>query len=125
MDVDGIILTAGGGADSENTIWPATHALANYVFKTFINAGYKFHDIWYQNPINQFIVDDSTPTKAGFQESITDWAAKKPNTGPLYIYLIGHGAENRFQITHGQVITACEQKSVLMCFRKVPAVKWW
>jgi hypothetical protein len=124
-----LILVAGGAADSENPIWPATQTLANYVFKIFIASGYQIYDIWYQNPVysqdidnngfyDQFIVDDSTPTKAEFQKSITDWAAKAPNTGPLYIYLIGHGAEDRFQIMPGQVITAAELKDCIDKFQK-------
>ncbi|MGA1790877.1 MAG: C13 family peptidase, partial [bacterium] len=116
-----LILMAGGGADQERALWPATRAQTNHVFQTFINQGYESYDIWYINPVsfndpdndgifNQLVVDDPTPTKAEFLDSIAKWAMESPNQGPLYICLIGHGAEDRFQIMPNEVLSAWELK---------------
>ncbi|MGA1863610.1 MAG: C13 family peptidase [bacterium] len=123
-----LILVAGGAAGAENTLWPATEAQANYVFNKFMNAGYEIYDIWYQNPVffqdtdgdgamNQLVVDDNTPTKEEFQVDAIDWAIEAANTGPLCICLIGHGAEDRFQIMPGQVITANELRHCIERFQ--------
>ena len=123
-----LILMAGGGADSGNALWPATRAQTNHVFQTFINQGYESYDIWYINPVsyndpdndgifNQLVVDDPTPTKAEFLDSIAEWAMGSPNQGPLYICLIGHGAEDRFQIMPNEVLSAWELKECIDRFR--------
>ncbi|MGA1863985.1 MAG: C13 family peptidase [bacterium] len=123
-----LIVVAGGSADTENVLWPATQTQANYVFQTFINNGYESYDIWYQNPVsfqdpdndgifNQLVVDDPTPTKPEFLDSIIHWAMESPNSGPLYIYLIGHGAEDRFQIMPNEVLLARELKEFIDRFQ--------
>jgi len=123
-----LILVAGGGANPDNVLWPATQAQANGVFQAFIRNGYDCHDIWYQNPVsfqdtdidgvvNQLVVDDATPTKGEFMELFTGWATASPHTGPLYVWLIGHGAEDRFQIMPDEVITAVDLKACIDQFR--------
>ena len=103
---------------------------------TFINSGYEIYDIWYQNPVffqdilygahDQLVVDDAMPTSEKLKLGIMSWESTeenynyeawenslRANTGPLYIYLIGHGAEDCFQIMPNEVITAKELKESL------------
>ncbi len=137
-----LILVAGGEAGSTNTLWPATQALANHVFFSFFKAGYEVYDIWYQNPVffqdifhsslDQLVINDAVPTSERLRQAIIPWEpwesteasfmewekSLRANTGPLYIYLIGHGAEDRFQIMPNQVITAGELKDCITKFRQ-------
>ncbi|MGA1867872.1 MAG: C13 family peptidase [bacterium] len=112
------ILVAGGGADANNTLWPATCTQANHVYNIFTELGFKQYEIYYQNPLlfqdtdndgslNQGVVDDPSPTSGELESAIGEWAPDQTYTdGPLYIYLIGHGAEDLFQIMPWEVISA-------------------
>ncbi|MGA1870465.1 MAG: choice-of-anchor U domain-containing protein [bacterium] len=120
----GLILVAGGDRDYEGPYWKATQALANTIFHSFTTQGFEVHNIYYLNPVytqdtdfdgvaNGLAVDDPTPTKEGDFEglhyALCEWAVEENiTTGPLYISLIGHGAEDRFQIIPNEVITAHE-----------------
>ncbi|MGA1865640.1 MAG: LVIVD repeat-containing protein, partial [bacterium] len=122
-----LILAAGGDFDPETPYWLATQSLANQVFCTFIENGYEAYEIDYHNPFfvqdidndgipNQLVVDNPTPSSQTLIDSIKS-AIENTNTGPLYIYLIGHGGEDSFQIMPGEVITASELKMCIDMFQ--------
>jgi hypothetical protein len=113
--------------DKKASYWQITQILANHVFNTFRNSGYELYDIYYFNPeplqdtdndgiFNQLIVDNFTPTSHELQDIIRQFPEDHLyNPGPLYIYLIGHGAEDRFQImpNPNEVITAKELRDCI------------
>ena len=67
---------------------------------------------------NELIVDDSTPTPADLINIIKNWPQDHiANEGPLYIYLIGQAAEDRFLIMSDQIITASELKGAIESFQ--------
>ncbi|MGA1840282.1 MAG: MopE-related protein [bacterium] len=124
-----LILFSGGPAyATTNPFWPPSQALANLVYSSFIDQGYPQYSIYYVNPnpnqdinkdgtLDPMVVDDFTPTVDDIKYAITDWALNQLNTGPLYIYLIGQGAEDQFQIMPGQMITAGELRDCIDNFR--------
>ncbi|MEW5801635.1 MAG: C13 family peptidase [bacterium] len=121
-----LVLVAGGG---ENALWPVTQGQANQVLNTFFNHGYEFYDTWYLNPISsqdidndgvfdQLAVDDFKPTRDGLKLAVTDWGINESiNTGPLFISLIGQGAQDLFQIMPNEVLSARELKSFIDIFQ--------
>jgi len=123
-----LILVSGGSNGYEDPYWPVTQPLGNLIFNAFHKSGYEASDIFYFNPVifqdidedgfpNQLVVDDPAPTRKGLQYAITEWAGKESfNTGPLYISLIGHGAEDLFQIMPNEVITARELENYIHTF---------
>jgi len=124
-----LILAAGGSRDNKNTYWSGTQTIGNQIFSTFRTQSYEVYDIYYLNSAylqdidndgfpNQLVVDDPVPSVNGLEYAITDWAVNDSfNTGPLYISLVGHGAEDRFQIMPNEVITASELKSYINTFK--------
>jgi hypothetical protein len=83
--------------------------MAKEIYGGFFYANFKHDDIYYlssygpQAFYGQEIVDeelefyDSTAVQS-VQEAITVWAKNQSNSGPLYIYLVDHGANQQFLI---------------------------
>ena len=124
-----LILIAGGGASTNNRLWPTTRELSILVYRTFSVRGYKNSDIYYLCPekwidfngdgFDDHIVDipkddeNRNPTIEDIRYAITEWAVENysQNT-PLYIYLIGHGYPETdeydpgFVVAPGQILYA-------------------
>jgi hypothetical protein len=64
------------------------------------------------------IVDDPAPTKEAVLTAISGWAAAQPANGPLYLYLVDHGAPQSFQVASGQILTAIQLKAALDAFQQ-------
>jgi hypothetical protein len=96
-----LILVAGGGVQSSNTLKNSTQYLSDLIYGRFKARIFEDDDIFYMNPMSWHdldgdgfpdnIVDDESPTIDDFGNAITVWAASQNTDGPLYIYLIDHG----------------------------------
>jgi hypothetical protein len=120
--------------DKKTSYWQITQALANHVFNTFQNSGYEVYDIYYFNPDpiqdtdndglpNHLFVDDSNPTREKLINIIKQFPEDYfgnhlTNDGPLYIYLIGHAAEDHFLIMPNEIITAQDLKAAIFEFQE-------
>lgn len=123
-----VIIVAGGGAKSTNTLWPATNALTLQAYRTFKARGFSDNDIYLYHPDQgididgngsfETISDDTTPTVAEFQAQIKAFR-DSDETGPLYIYLVDHGAIDKFQILPYDILKADEFDSMLDNFQSL------
>ena len=103
-----LILVAGGGIESHNTLKVPTQYLANLVYQRFYDRYFANDDIYYFNPktwhdidgdgIKDNIVDKENISLTAFQNSITEWAVSRQSDGPLYVYLIDHGGIDTFKL---------------------------
>lgn len=110
-----IIIVAGGGAQSTNTLWTATDALTLQAYRTFKARGFADESIFLFHPDQavdldgdgtfESIADDTTPTLAELQAQIATFRDSN-ETGPLYIYLVDHGAIDKFQVTPYEILKA-------------------
>jgi len=125
-----LILVTGGGTD--DTLWPVSNALSDYVYKVFIGRGFVDDDIYFLNPetvhdynsdgINDDIVDDFNPTLEAIQEAISIWAKQAVTEGPLYLILVDHGANQQFLVnTQGPtgIMTATQLNQWLNDFQTI------
>lgn len=121
-----VIIVAGGGAKSTNTLWPATNALTQQAYRTFKIRGFSDDDIFFFHPDKSIDVDgdgifdeisnDASPTLAEFQAQIEAFR-DSDESGPLYIYLVDHGAIDKFQIFPEQILKANEFDEMLDDFQ--------
>ncbi len=114
-----LILCPSGPASVVNPLWPPTQALSNLAYTTFLDQNYPLHSIYYLNPnpnpypdIDQVVSLDSPVVNTfdssldEFHYALTQWAPSSLNTGPLYLYLVGQGASDAFQIFPGEILLA-------------------
>lgn len=76
-----------------------------------------FHDLNGDGYDDQ-IVDELTPTKEEVTQAITGWAASQASSGPLFVYLADHGANQQFQVASGQILTASLLSTALDSFQQ-------
>jgi hypothetical protein len=90
--------------DSKYSLYDCFKTIAKQVYKTFHNRGFSHEDIFYFSPYGKetlpgesknivdqpFSIDESGMSDK-ILAKITTWASNQDNTGPLYLYLIGHG----------------------------------
>jgi hypothetical protein len=122
-----LIIVAGGGMESTNTLKDSTQYLSDLVYGRFKGRLFSDEDIYYFNPMtwhdidgdgyDDNIVDDETPTVDDFGNAVTNWAGSQSTDGPLYIYLIDHGGIDKFEIFPGQILTASNLKTYLNEFQ--------
>jgi hypothetical protein len=103
--------------------------MAKEIYGGFFYANFKHDDIYYlssygpQQFYGQDIVDealefyDSTAVQK-VQEAITVWAKNQSNSGPLYIYLVDHGANQQFLINPSSKLTVLAINASLDEFQK-------
>lgn len=63
------------------------------------------------------MTDDSSPTVSEFEEAVIGWAATQSTDGPLYIYLIDHGATDAFKIFPNEILYADQFRRYLDAFQ--------
>jgi hypothetical protein len=123
------VIVAGGGDVPANTLWTATDDLCDYVYRTLINRNFPKDRIRYfhPHPSNNDADNDgdatndvyATPTLAGIQDAIENWAMERvedfdlPYNTPLNIYLMGPGENNLFYITDSVTVSASSLTSWL------------
>jgi len=127
-----LILVAGGGVKSDNTIKDATLYLADLVYSRFKSRFFTDEDIYYYRPISwvdldgdgndDHIVDVNLEKEefsvADFGQRITQWAANQNSDGPLYIYLIDHGGMGSFELYPYQILTMAQLNTYLNVFQE-------
>lgn len=123
-----MILCPSGPASTTNPVRASSQILANLAYSVFLDKDY-YHDFTYylnlkrfQNidgdgAFNPLVVDDFDPTKADINYVFTDWAYNRLNTGPLYLYLVGFGAQDVYQITSGHILEASSLMYYLNSFQ--------
>lgn len=109
------IIIAGGGAESNNTLWTATNALAVQTYRTFKARGFTDENIFLFHPDQgidldgdgtfETIADDTTPTVNDLKTQIESLKTSE-ETGPLYLYMVDHGAIDKFQISPSEILSA-------------------
>lgn len=122
-----LIIVAGGGLHSDNSLKEATQYLSNYVYQKFLGRYFLDQDIYYLNPAQEHdidgdgqfddIVDSTELTVENFGNAITDWAAQQTSQGPLYIYLNDHGGDKGFGLSHGVTMSSSELAAFLDTFQ--------
>lgn len=123
-----LILVAGGGVATDNTLKESTQYLADLAYKRFRSRLFRDEDIYYLNPMtwhdingdgyDDGVVDDSSPTVIDFGNTINTWASSRDTDGPLYIYLIDHGGIDKFNIFPNEIMTASQLKTYLDQFQQ-------
>ena len=107
------IIIAGGGNDSENTLWYTTQRMTNYIYKMLNKRGFLNSDIYYLSPQSwadfngdgrdDHIVDAPRPERPLTLEDIRgafEWAKGRGTLNqPLYIFFVDHGGSSRLQLS--------------------------
>ncbi len=122
-----LLVVAGGGVESGNKLKDITQYLCDMTYQKFQGRGFEDEDIYYLNPVafkdldgngfNDGIVDQTTVNNVTFAAAISEWATNYPSTGPLYIYLNDHGANQQFQLYPGQILSGGSFNALLEAFQ--------
>jgi len=123
-----LVLVAGGGVETTNTLKESTQYLSDLVYGRFRGRLFRDEDIYYLNPMtwhdvngdgyDDNIVDDPSPTVADLGVAITEWAAAQSTDGPLYVCLIDHGGIDKFEVFPGETLTAAQLRGFLDSFQE-------
>jgi len=115
-DYGQLILVAGSHDSESSSRFQTTQYLADLVYKRFLQRRFKHDDIYYFNSVewhdldgdgyDDNIVDISTPDVSKFINVFNHIESNIDQSGPLYIYLIGSGGNNAFEISPGKYLTA-------------------
>ncbi|WP_043807537.1 Ig-like domain-containing protein [Desulfatibacillum aliphaticivorans] len=118
-----LIIVAGGGVSSDNTLRESTQYLCNQLYLTYKRRGFDDDDIYYLNTVTQIdldgdgywdaIVDSSAPAASALEYAITEFAANENTNGPLAVYLNGHGGSGSFQIMPDDILSASQMDAWL------------
>jgi len=114
-DYGQLILVAGSHEAASASRFQTTQYLADMVYKRFLERRFHHEDIYYFNSVafhdldgdgyDDNIVDISTPDISSFINVIHHVKSMIDQSGPLYIYLIGPGGNNAFEIAPEQYIS--------------------
>jgi hypothetical protein len=115
-DYGQLILVAGAHESESSGRLQTTQYLADMVYKRFLERRFHHDDIYYFNSVlwhdldgdgyDDNIVDISTPDISSFINVFNHIKANIDQSGPLYIYLIGPGGNNAFEIAPEKYISA-------------------
>jgi len=115
-DYGQLILVAGAHASESSDRLQTTQYLADLVYKRFLERRFHHDDIYYFNSVvwhdldgdgyDDNIVDISTPDVSSFINVFNHIESNIDQSGPLYIYLIGPGGNNAFEIAPDMYISA-------------------
>jgi ligand-binding sensor domain-containing protein len=133
MNKRAAILIAGGGADSNNTLWDTTEAITNYLYKVLSQRGFDNDEIYYLSPkswadfngdgIDDRIVDAPNPGRPLTPEDIRlalDWAKGRGKLDqPLYLFFVDHGGAEKFQLSKLEYLEVTALKTWLDDYQTV------
>lgn len=115
-DYGQLILVAGSKDSESASRFQTTQYLAGLVYKRFLERRFQHEDIFYFNSVtwhdldgdgyDDNIVDVSTPDVSTFIDIFKHIEASIDQSGPLYIYLIGPGGNNTFQLSQDNYLSA-------------------
>jgi hypothetical protein len=117
--------------DSDGSLYYCFKTIAKQVYKTFHNRGFSHEDIYYFSPYGKdtlpgesinivdqpFSIDESGMSDK-ILAKITTWASNQDNTGPLYLYLIGHGEPGKLIVNTVTDLLASDVDIALDTFQK-------
>ncbi|MDM8561749.1 two-component regulator propeller domain-containing protein [Candidatus Marithioploca araucensis] len=121
------IIIAGGGAQSENTLWDTTEAISNRIYKVFYNRGFDKSELYYLSPkswadfngdgFNDFITRTPEEERALTVDDVRaalEWAKTGGKLDqPLYLFFIDHGGPDKLQLAENTQMEANEFKAIL------------
>ncbi|BAP54571.1 two-component system sensor histidine kinase/response regulator [Thioploca ingrica] len=121
------IIIAGGGAQSENTLWDTTEFISSNFYNVLNKRGFDNDEIYYLTPkgwsdfngdgFDDHIVDAPKPERPITIEDVKaalDWAKARGKLDlPLYLFFIDHGSTDKLQLSKIDKITAPEFKMLL------------
>jgi len=130
-DYGNLIIVSGRSqqSDEEEKLSNFCKLMAKEIYEGFFYANFTHEDIYYlssygqQQLFGQDIVDE----QIGFtdnlgvqnvQTAITGWAKNQDNTGPLYIYLVDHGANQQFLINPSSILSVAQIDASLDQFQE-------
>jgi len=105
-DAGNLIILTGDSDNPTDPLYIASQKLSATYYNRFNQRGLSGNDIYWLNfndkvdvnydGVNDDVVDNSYFSKDDFYNSITSWAVKENKKGPLYIYMVDHGANGAF-----------------------------
>lgn len=121
------ILIAGGGNQSDNSLWDTTYNLSNTIYRTLIEQGFDNDEIYYLSPVdwadfngdgkNDYVVDAPKADRqieAGDVQKALDWALERGKLDqPLYIFFIDHGGTEKLQLSKDNTLPVEQFKQML------------
>jgi hypothetical protein len=121
------IIIAGGGNDTNNTLWDTTESISNSIYHMLYERGFENDEIYYLSPklwadfngdgVNDKVVDAPTPENplqvSDVQQAVA-WAKGRGKLDqPLYLFFIDHGSTEKFQLGNGTYMDVSEFKGFL------------
>jgi len=129
-DTHGNLIIVSGRKSVDEELSYYINGISNSVYQTFYNRGFSHEDIYYFSSYEQSDLTvedvDIVDREVGFEEStivtelndsIINWAAQKENLGPLYIFLVDHGAPQQFMINPKSKLSATQLNGALNSFQ--------
>ena len=110
FDVGDLIILTGDSDNPTDSLYVANQKLSSTFYNRFTQRGLSDEDIYWLNYNsivdidndggNDDVVDSSDFGKAKFYDTITTWAKDTNKNGPLYIYMVDHGANGSFLLSY-------------------------
>ncbi|BAP55870.1 two-component system sensor histidine kinase/response regulator [Thioploca ingrica] len=127
------ILIAGGGAETNNSLWGTTQTITNRFYQTFYRRGFDHNEIYYLSSdqwtdfngdgLNDRIVDAPTEPRSITLDDVKqalEWAKQRGQlTQPLYFFFMDHGGDGRLMLSSSQELTASDFKALLDDYQTV------
>ena len=120
-----LILFAGVGS-LDDMIFSSTQYLADHVYAMFKERLFTDFDIYYINSFLEHdidddgfddkIVDNDQLSKNSFNQSI-EWAKQQNTDGPLFLYIIGHGADKKIEINEQEDLLVSDLNGLIDNFQ--------
>jgi len=107
--IGNLIILTGDSDNPTDPLYLASQKLSKTVYKRFSLRGLDDEDIFWINNNSQVdldydgivdtVVDDTNLSLSHFEDSFK-WAETQVNDGPLYLYMVDHGANGAFKISN-------------------------
>ncbi len=118
-----LIILVGDANNPTDNLYQGSQKLSKNMYRRFLLRGLTHDDIFYLNGtkdkidlendgIVDDVIDDNNPTKDRFYNLIKD-RAKSKKKGPLFIYMVDHGANGSFKIKSGDIVVARDLKKAI------------
>jgi len=132
-DSGSAIILAGIGDDKSDSLYVPTQKLVGEMYKKFKYRGFSDKDIYFINAttdivdtngdgVDDGIVDQKVASVANFLDAIKTIAKNQEKEGPLYIYMVDHGAQGAFKIS-GKDVDSDGQPEILYASKFDEALK--
>ena len=112
-DAGNLIIVTGDSDDKTDPLYMASQKLSATYYNRFKQRGLSDDDIYWLNfndsvdinydGVDDSVVDNTYFSKDDFYNTITSWAVNSGKKGPLYIYMVDHGANGSFEISSNDI----------------------